>query len=122
MKIATNGSKLWTRTIGSTVFGQAVDSALFYPLAFYAADGWTGAQVMQVAWTQWAIKVSWEVILTPATYWVVGFLKKREGVEVFDTDTSFSPLPRRRRFKGFEVWPPAGKGLGPLQSHEWGGG
>lgn len=94
MKILTNGSKLWTRTIGSTVFGQAVDSALFYPLAFYAADGWTGAQVMQVAWTQWAIKVSWEVILTPATYWVVGFLKKREGVEVFDTDTKFSPFAK----------------------------
>jgi hypothetical protein len=66
----------------------------FLPLAFYAADGWTGAQVMQVAWTQWAIKVSWEVILTPATYWVVGFLKKREGVEVFDTDTSFSPFAK----------------------------
>lgn len=94
MKILTNGSKLWTRTIGSTVFGQAVDSLLFYPLAFYAAEGWTGAQVLQVAWTQWAIKVGWEVILTPATYWIVGFLKRREGVDVFDTDTEFSPFAR----------------------------
>ena len=94
MKIWTKGEKLWTRTIGSTVFGQAVDSALFYPLAFLAAAGWTGQQVMQVALTQWVIKVSWEVILTPATYAIVGFLKNHEGVDVYDTDTEFSPFAK----------------------------
>jgi uncharacterized integral membrane protein (TIGR00697 family) len=92
MKIWTQGRMLWTRTIGSTVFGQAVDSALFYPLAFLGAAGWTGSQVAMVALTQWVIKVSWEVLLTPVTYAVVGTLKRREGVEVFDTDTNFSPF------------------------------
>jgi len=92
MKIWTQGRMLWTRTIGSTVFGQAVDSALFYPLAFLGAAGWTPGQVAIVAATQWVIKVSWEVLLTPVTYAVVGALKRREGVEVFDTDTNFSPF------------------------------
>ena len=92
MKIWTQGRMLRTRTIGSTVFGQAVDSALFYPLAFLGAAGWTPGQVAVVAATQWVIKVSWEVLLTPVTYAVVGTLKRREGVEVFDTDTNFSPF------------------------------
>ena len=94
MKIWTDGRMLWTRTIGSTVFGQAVDSALFYPLAFLFAAGWTGAQVAQVALTQWLLKVTWEVLLTPVTYAVVGWLKRREGVEVFDRGTDFSPFAR----------------------------
>jgi len=94
MKILTGGRKLWTRTIGSTVFGQAVDSLLFYPLAFYGATGWTTQQVLQVLATQWVLKVSWEVILTPFTYAVVGFLKRHEGVDVFDSDTDFSPFAK----------------------------
>ena len=94
MKIWTQGKKLWTRTIGSTVFGQAIDSALFYPLAFLGAAGWTGQQVATVALTQWVIKVTWEALLTPVTYGVVGWLKRREGVEVFDTATDFSPFAK----------------------------
>ena len=94
MKIWTHGRMLWTRTIGSTVFGQAFDSALFYPLAFLYADGWTTEKVMAVALTQWLVKVGWEVLLTPVTYAVVGWLKKREGVEVFDTGTDFSPFAK----------------------------
>ena len=94
MKIWTQGRMLWTRTIGSTVFGQAFDSALFYPLAFLYADGWTTEKVMAVALTQWLVKVGWEVLLTPVTYAVVGWLKKREGVEVFDTGTDFSPFAK----------------------------
>ena len=62
MKIWTQGRKLWTRTIGSTVFGQAIDSALFYPLAFLGAVGWTSGQVAAVALTQWVIKVTWEAL------------------------------------------------------------
>ena len=94
MKVWTQGKKLWTRTIGSTVFGQAIDSALFYPLAFLGAVGWTGTQVATVALTQWVIKVTWEALLTPVTYAVVGWLKRREGVDVFDTATDFSPFAK----------------------------
>ena len=94
MKIWTQGRMLWTRTIGSTVFGQAIDSALFYPLAFLGAVGWTAGQVATVALTQWVIKVTWEALLTPATYAVVNWLKRREGVDVFDTATDFSPFAK----------------------------
>jgi queuosine precursor transporter len=90
MKIWTKGTKLWTRTIGSTVFGQGVDSLIFYPLAFLGV--WETATVLQVLATNWALKVLWEILLTPATYAVVGFLKRREGVDVFDEDTDFSPF------------------------------
>lgn len=90
MKVWTDGKHLWTRTIGSTVFGQAVDSAIFYPVAFLGT--WTTQAVLTVMVTNWAMKVLWEVVLTPVTYAVVGTLKKREGVDVFDTDTNFSPF------------------------------
>jgi uncharacterized integral membrane protein (TIGR00697 family) len=92
MKVWTNGEKLWTRTIGSTVVGQAVDSLVFYPLAFLGASGWTPALVLKVLVTNWALKVGWEVLLTPVTYAVVGFLKRAEGVDVFDRHTDFSPF------------------------------
>jgi len=94
MKVWTQGKHLWTRTIGSTVIGQGLDSVIFYPLAFYGLAGWPPEQLMQVVLSQWAIKVAWEVLLTPLTYWVVGTLKRREGVEVFDADTNFSPFGR----------------------------
>ncbi len=92
MKVATGGRMLWARTIGSTVVGQAVDSALFYPLAFFGAVGWSGEAVATVAITNWALKVGWEVLLTPVTYAVVKFLKRREGIDVYDDGTDFSPF------------------------------
>ena len=92
MKIWTGGSKLWTRTVGSTVLGQAVDSMLFYPIAFLGV--WTTRDVITVLITNWAMKVLWEVLLTPVTYAVVGYLKIREGVDVFDTDIDFSPFAK----------------------------
>lgn len=92
MKILTAGRHLWSRTIGSTVFGQAVDSAIFYPLAFLGV--WETGDVLTVMVTNWGLKVAWEVLLTPATYAVVGWLKRREGVEVFDTATDFSPFAK----------------------------
>ncbi|WP_375395002.1 queuosine precursor transporter [uncultured Sphingomonas sp.] len=95
MKIWTGGRHLWTRTIGSTVFGQAVDSAIFYPLAFLGAVGWTTHLVVIVLFTQWALKVGWEILLTPVTYAVVGWLKRVEGVDVFDRGTDFSPFRTR---------------------------
>ncbi|WP_380875217.1 transporter [Sphingomonas sp. DBB INV C78] len=92
MKVWSKGKHLWTRTIGSTVVGQGVDSLLFYPLAFWGAEGWTHDLVLKVLVTQWVLKVSWEVLLTPVTYAVVGFLKRREGVDVYDERTDFTPF------------------------------
>lgn len=93
MKILTAGKHLWTRTIGSTVFGQGVDSLIFYPLAFLGE--WTNEQVVTVMITNWGLKVLWEVVLTPVTYAVVGFLKRREGVDVYDEGTDFTPFRTR---------------------------
>ncbi|MET1753942.1 queuosine precursor transporter [Novosphingobium sp. RD2P27] len=92
MKVWTKGKLLWTRTIGSTVFGQAVDSAIFYPVAFLGT--WTTQSVLLVMVTNWAMKVAWEALLTPVTYVVVGWLKGREGVDVYDEDTDFSPFAK----------------------------
>ena len=93
MKILTAGRHLWSRTIGSTIFGQGIDSLIFYPLAF--AGVWTTEQVVTVMFTNWGLKVLWEVVLTPVTYAVVGFLKRREGVDVFDEGTHFTPFRAR---------------------------
>lgn len=95
MKVWTDGKHLWTRTIGSTVVGQGVDSLLFYPLAFYGAPDWPVAALGAVMVSQFMLKVSWEVLLTPVTYWVVGTLKRREGVDVFDRDTALTPFRTR---------------------------
>ena len=97
MKVWTKGRALWARTIGSTVVGQGLDSLIFYPLAFWGLAGWPPELLWQVVLSQWAIKTAWEALLTPVTYAVVGFLKRREGVEVFDTGTDFSPFGKRRR-------------------------
>lgn len=90
MKIWTAGKALWSRTIGSTVFGQGIDSMLFYPIAFLGI--WETSDVLTVMVTNWFFKVVWEAVLTPVTYIVVNSLKRREGVDVFDSDTDFSPF------------------------------
>ncbi len=92
MKIWTGGSKLWARTIGSTFFGQAVDSLIFYPIAFVGI--WSTEQVLTVMATNWLLKVLWEALLTPVTYAVVGWFKAREGVDVFDEGIDFSPFAK----------------------------
>ncbi|NIJ38133.1 hypothetical protein FHR22_002836 [Sphingopyxis panaciterrae] len=92
MKLWTGGRMLWARTIGSTVVGQGLDSLIFYPLAFYGLAGWPPEQLMQVVLSQWLIKTAWEAALTPFTYAVVGTLKRREGVDVFDEGTDFNPF------------------------------
>ena len=94
LKVMTGGRFLWMRTIGSTVVGQGLDSLIFYPLAFYGLAGWPVEQLWQIVFSQWLIKTAWEALLTPVTYLVVGFLKRREGVEVFDTATDFSPFAK----------------------------
>ena len=96
MKIWTRGRHLWMRTIGSTVVGQGLDSLIFYPLAFWGLAGWPVELLWQGVLSQWAIKTAWEALLTPVTYAVVGSLKKAEGVEVFDTNTDFSPFSASR--------------------------
>jgi uncharacterized integral membrane protein (TIGR00697 family) len=93
MKLATKGKHLWARTIGSTVFGQGIDSLLFYPLAFLGV--WETSTVVSVMAVNWGLKVLWEVFLTPVTYAAVGFLKRREGVDVFDEGTDFTPFSAR---------------------------
>jgi uncharacterized integral membrane protein (TIGR00697 family) len=93
MKIWTGGKHLWSRTIGSTVVGQGIDSLIFYPLAFWGV--WSNSQVITVMITNWLLKVGWEVVLTPVTYAVVGWLKRKEGVDIFDEGTNFTPFRTR---------------------------
>ena len=92
MKLLTRGRHLWMRTIGSTIVGQGIDSLIFYPLAFLGAPGWPTEAILWVMLTQFLLKVSWEALLTPVTYAVVGFLKRREGIDVYDVGTDFSPF------------------------------
>ncbi len=93
MKVLTGGRWLWTRTIGSTVAGQGVDSLIFYPLAFLGV--WETSLVIEVLVTNYLLKVGWEVILTPVTYRVVALFKAAEGIDVFDRGTNFTPFTTR---------------------------
>jgi uncharacterized integral membrane protein (TIGR00697 family) len=90
MKVWTQGRWLWTRTIGSTVLGQAVDSVIFYPIAF--AGIWQGETLVRTIAFNWAFKVFVEVVLTPVTYAVVGWLKRREHEDHYDVATNFTPF------------------------------
>lgn len=90
MKIATEGRWLFLRTIGSTVVGEAVDSLIFYPLAFWGV--FADDLVIKMALGSYAIKVGWEVIATPLTYRVVSWLKRAENEDYYDYKTEFSPF------------------------------
>lgn len=90
MKVATGGRFLWSRTIGSTVVGQGLDSVVFVTLAFAG----TGAPLLETIVVTWAIKVAWEALATPVTYAVVGWLKRSEGVDVYERP-SLNPLAVR---------------------------
>jgi uncharacterized integral membrane protein (TIGR00697 family) len=92
MKIMTAGKWLWTRTIGSTIVGEAVDSALFYPLAFYASGIIPDDKLPLVMLAQFVAKVSVEVVFTPVTYKVVGWLKRAEREDYYDRKTDFNPF------------------------------
>ena len=92
MKIATAGRWLWTRTIGSTLAGEAIDSALFYPLAFYGSSIIANEALPLLMVTQFVAKVGVEVIFTPVTYKIVGALKKAEHEDYFDRNTNFNPF------------------------------
>ena len=90
MKLWMAGRRLWMRTIGSTLVGELVDSALFYFIAFYGI--WATGDVFKIALAQYVLKTGWEVVMTPVTYRVVGFLKRAEQEDYYDRNTDFSPF------------------------------
>jgi len=90
MKLWSSGRWLWTRTIGSTLVGELVDSSLFYFIAFYGI--WATGDVAKIAIAQYVLKTLWEVLMTPVTYRVVGFLKRAENEDYYDRGTDFSPF------------------------------
>ena len=92
LKIATAGRWLWMRTIGSTIAGEAVDSALFYPLAFWGTGIIPDDKLPAVMLAQFVTKVAVEVVFTPVTYKVVNFLKRAENEDYYDRHTRFTPF------------------------------
>lgn len=92
MKILTQGRWLWSRTIGSTLFGEAVDTILFFPLAFYGSGEFPDAMMPQIVLAQFVAKVLVEIAFTPITYKIVAFLKRAENEDYYDTHTDFSPF------------------------------
>jgi queuosine precursor transporter len=93
MKLWTQGRHLWSRTIGSTICGQGIDSVIFYPLAFYGI--WTHDTLLAVMAFNFLFKVGVEVAFTPLTYFIVGRLKRAEDVDTFDRGTNFTPFSLR---------------------------
>jgi uncharacterized integral membrane protein (TIGR00697 family) len=93
MKILTRGRWLWTRTIGSTMCGELVDSALFLIIAF--AGTMTRSELLTAMITQYVLKSSWEVLSTPLTYKLVNFLKAAEHEDYYDRTTNFTPFSLR---------------------------
>jgi uncharacterized integral membrane protein (TIGR00697 family) len=94
LKIATKGRWLWTRTIGSTLVGEGLDTLIFILIAFVGTL--PTSALFQAILTQWIFKVLYEVVATPFTYWIVGFLKRKEGLDTYDYSTNFSPILLRR--------------------------
>lgn len=90
MKIFTQGRWLWTRTVGSTIVGEGVDTLLFVLIAFYGV--FPGSLVISILISNYIFKVCFEAILTPVTYLVVNFLKRKEETDVYDYDTDFNPF------------------------------
>ena len=88
MKVATRGRWLWSRTIGSTVVGEGLDSLVFVTLAFAG----TGSPLLDPILTTWAIKIGYETAATPLTYAIVAYLKRREGVDAYDIAVDFNPF------------------------------
>ena len=90
LKVRTGGRWLWSRTIGSTLAGELVDSSLFYFIAFYGI--WATGDVIKVAIVQYVLKTGWEIVMTPVTYRVVAALKKAENEDFYDRNTRFTPF------------------------------
>jgi uncharacterized integral membrane protein (TIGR00697 family) len=92
MKILTAGKWLWTRTIGSTLIGQFVDSLIFYPLAFWGDPTWSAEQIFTVLLNNFLLKVAVEALATPLTYAIVGWLKRNEHYDAYDYNVDYSPF------------------------------
>ena len=92
LKIWSRGRRLWLRFWGSTIVGEGIDSLIFYPIAFLGMADWPANIMLAVMLSQFILKVSWEVLLTPVTYAVVSWLKRKEGVDVYDVGTDFTPF------------------------------
>lgn len=90
IKIAMQGRLLWVRTIASTIVGQGIDSGVFITLAF--AGTIPASVLIELIITQWLVKTAYEAAATPLTYVTVGFLKRREEIDTYDTGTRFNPL------------------------------
>jgi uncharacterized integral membrane protein (TIGR00697 family) len=92
LKIITQGRMLWMRTIGSTIAGEAVDSVIFYPLAFYGESWMPDSLLVKIMIANYLIKVGWEIVATPLTYRVVAFFKRAEQEDYYDRGTNFTPF------------------------------
>lgn len=92
MKIWTEGKYLWTRTIGSTIFGEGVDSLIFYPVAFYNSGLIPNELLPKIMLAQFLAKVGVEIVFTPVTYKLVAWLKRVEHEDYYDRDTDFTPF------------------------------
>ncbi|MFA6098392.1 MAG: queuosine precursor transporter [Patescibacteria group bacterium] len=90
MKIFTKGKYLWTRTIGSTIVGEGADTILFVVIAFFGILPMS--LLLAIVISNYLFKVGFEIILTPATYKIVGWLKRKENSDVYDTQTNFNPF------------------------------
>jgi len=90
MKIWTGGKYLWSRTIGSTLVGELIDSSLFYFIAFYGI--WATGDLVKIVIAQYILKTGWEIVMTPVTYRVVAFLKRVENEDYYDRGTNFTPF------------------------------
>lgn len=90
MKIATKGKYLWSRTIGSTLVGQLIDTTIFMFVAFYGV--FPNELIISITISGYLLKVITEILFTPITYWITNFLKKKENEDYFDTKTKFTPI------------------------------
>ncbi|KJS73640.1 MAG: transporter [Desulfotomaculum sp. BICA1-6] len=90
MKVATQGRHLWSRTIGSTILGQGVDTVIFVIIAF--AGVIPGNLLLYMILSNYIFKTAFEVLATPLTYAAVGYVKKVESIDYFDKDTNFNPF------------------------------
>lgn len=92
MKIANKGRGMGLRFVASTFVGQGLDSLIFYPIAFYGLEGWPTNELFKTVLSQWAIKTGWEIVLLPVTVTIVLALKRKEGVDLYDEGTDFTPF------------------------------
>jgi len=91
LKLITKGKYLWTRTVGSTVVGQAVDTTVVVMIVFYDKPF---SLILQLIFSGYVFKVAYEILATPLTYAIVNFLKRKEGIDTFDAGTDFSPFKK----------------------------